>query len=229
MASNFTSAEKMNYRLRNLRWMRDELVMLWGEDGRLNADYCELSGESGGLTVELFEAHDVFGAGRVLVGVDRDPAFIAVHQARYPRHTWRAGELYTVFSDAEFDGVAVWNVDASSEVGSPRLEAGVKGLATRMRVALERHREIGFMLNCCLDTRRGGPVGSRVVAHAEMIAAAFTTALGRRRTVEPKLLLPPDKDVSLLDDPAYEDFEFGCFDVHCTRTLRMINLRLALV
>ncbi len=233
----FDTEAKMQYRMRVLQWLKNNLVGSWSEDGALLVDYAELAGASGNLTVGLFEEHRVFGPCSVHIGVDVIPEFIEAHKLKYPHHQWYVGLLQNIFNKPEFDHTGVWNVDGTDEVGGSKLEGNLSCLADRACRTLDMHNEVAILLNCCLDSvlafGRGRP-SERLLAHARLISKVFTKALNhngfRRRTIEPELLLPEDMQaLDQLDDFQFEDHNFGAFDIHRTEKFRMANLRLVLV
>src|SRR3954464_1702667 len=116
----FDNPAKMACRQGNLRVLREAAYLLW-EDGnrtRLRCDWCELMGETGGLTLDLLEREGVLAPGG-FVGIDLDPARIDDFRRRRPDVKWLAVNLYERLDAPELANVGVLNFDAYGEVGDP--------------------------------------------------------------------------------------------------------------
>jgi hypothetical protein len=225
----FDNPAKMACREGNLRVLREAAYLLW-EDGnrtRLRCDWCELMGETGGLTLDLLEREGVLAPGG-FVGIDLDPARIDGCRQRRPDLKWLTGNLFERLDAPELANVGVLNLDVYGEVGNRSAPVDFPLLRGLVRRGLERFGEFALFWNQDLDAvvRRRQDRGHALRRHAEMVCETLRDCLPRRELTSTMLL--PEGAEQRIDDGHIG--VLGAFEVYrgSVRRHRMANLRLIL-
>lgn len=225
----FDNPAKAACRLGNLRALREAAHLLW-EDGnhrRLRCDWCELMGQTGGLTLDLLEREAVLAPGG-FVGIDLDRQRIDGFRQQRPDLKWVAGNLYEMLDAPELAGVGVLNLDEYGEVGNPDSMVDfhlIRGLVQR---GLEKFGEFALFWNQDLDAvvRRRKSRGQALADHAAMVCDMLRGCLPRRE-LTPAMLLPEGSEQAI---EAGFVGTLGAFEIYrgSERGHRMANLRVIL-
>ncbi len=225
----FDNPAKMACRDGNLRVLREAAYLLW-EDGdrtRLRCDWCELMGETGGLTLDLLERKGVLAPGG-FVGLDLDPARIDGFRQRRPDLKWVAGNLYERLDAPELARVGVLNLDVYGEVGTPSAPVDFPLLRGLVQRGLDTFGEFALFWNQDLDAvvRRRQERGLALRRHAEMVCDTLRGCLPRRELTS-TMLLPEGSEQAI--DAGFVGV-LGAFEIYrgSVRGHRMANLRIIL-
>ncbi len=223
----FDNPAKMACREGNLRVLREAAYLLW-EDGnrtRLRCDWCELMGETGGLTLDLLEREGVLAPGG-FVGIDLDPARIDGFRQRRPDLKWLAGNLYELLDCGALANVGILNLDEYGEVGNPSARVDFHLIRGLVQCGLDRFGEFGLFWNQDLDAvvRRGKDRGQALRHHADMVCKALKGCLPRRDLTS-DMLLPEGSEAQI--DTGFAG-TLGAFEIYrgAARGHRMANLRI---
>ncbi len=225
----FNNPAKMACREGNLRVLREAAYLLWEDSDRtrLRCDWCELMGETGGLTLDLLERAGVLATGG-FVGIDLDAVRIANFRNQRPDLKWVTGNVYEHLDAPEFANVGILNLDEYGEVGHPDAMADFLLLRGLIRQGLEKFGEFALFWNQDLDAvvRRRRKRGEALRQHAEQVCSALNQYLPRRELTA-DMLLPTGAEELL--ESGFQGI-LGAFEIYrgSTNGHRMANLRLLL-
>jgi hypothetical protein len=227
----FDNGPKTMTRERNLLALVEQAGELWDDDrhGRLRCDWCELTGQTGALTLSMLERAGVLAASG-FVGIDREPSIIAGFAAKFPSYKWVTGDIMDALRNPALRRVGVLNHDGYEMVGSSRTRPVGRLVAEVARRSIRRFGAAVVFWNSDLDAVRvhGKTFSSALAEHARTIADVLGEALPARRRLAPEMLLPRGAE-GAVDDPAFTGM-LGSIEVYRGKSTghRMCNVRLIL-
>jgi hypothetical protein len=225
----FDNSARAGYCEGNLRILRKAAHLLW-EDGdrtRLRCDWCELTGATSLLSLDLLERAGSLAPGG-FVGIDLDQARIDGFRQRRPDLKWVAGNLYELLDRGELARVGVLNLDEYGEVGNPNAIVDFHLIRSLVQRGLDLFGEFALCWNQDLDAvvRRRKDRGQSLRQHADLVCRALQGCLPCR-DLTTEMLLPVGSEEQIA---AGFVGTLGAFEIYrgATRGHRMANLRLIL-
>ena len=177
MNHSFLGLGKHAYRDDLIAFVR-RAIGLVGKNG-LAGDWCELSGRTGTMTMDLLIQHGLVEASQ-FVGVDRDRDVVKECHDSRPDARWICGSLLDILPD--LPNVSVLNFDSYRECGSSELYLDLDGIRPTVARGVKKHGSFALLVNADLDSTktRGTTAQEALAKHVRVVCSAIDEWLPRR-------------------------------------------------